>query len=46
MANGDILIDSAVANSKGVAVFKGDKKLAEGIYFFVSPDKVLDCLIS
>ncbi len=36
----NILIDSAVANSKGTAVFKGDKKLSEGIYFFVSPDKV------
>ena len=36
-----ILVDSAVANSKGVAVFKGDKKLPQGIYFLVSPEKVI-----
>ncbi|MEP6683893.1 MAG: redoxin domain-containing protein [Parafilimonas sp.] len=36
-----LLADSAKANSKGVAVFKGDKKLPEGIYFIVSPDHVI-----
>lgn len=36
-----ILVDSSVSNSKGVAVFKGDKKLQQGIYFLVSPDKVI-----
>jgi len=36
-----LLADSAIANNKGVAVFKGDKKLPQGIYFVVSPDHVI-----
>ncbi|MBV9963833.1 MAG: DUF5106 domain-containing protein, partial [Parafilimonas sp.] len=36
-----LLADSAIADSKGVAVFKGNKKLPEGIYFIVSPDRVI-----
>jgi hypothetical protein len=36
-----ILVDSAIANTKGVAVFKGDSKLQQGIYFLVSADKVI-----
>ncbi|HVX25011.1 MAG TPA: hypothetical protein VHB70_01620, partial [Parafilimonas sp.] len=28
-----ILVDSAIANTKGVAIFKGDEKLQQGIYF-------------
>jgi thiol-disulfide isomerase/thioredoxin len=36
-----LLADSAKANSKGVAIFKGEKKMPEGIYFIVSPDHVI-----
>lgn len=36
-----ILVDSAIANTKGVAIFKGDEKLQQGIYFLVSPEKVI-----
>jgi thiol-disulfide isomerase/thioredoxin len=36
-----ILVDSAIANTKGIAIFKGDKKLQQGIYFLVSPEKVI-----
>ena len=28
-------------NTKGVAIFKGDEKLQQGIYFLVSPEKVI-----
>jgi hypothetical protein len=38
---GKQIADSAIANSKGVAVFKGEKKLPEGIYFIVSPERVI-----
>ncbi len=36
-----LLADSAVANNKGTAVFKGNKKLPQGIYFIVSPQRVI-----
>ena len=36
-----LLADSAMADSKGVAVFKGTTKLPQGIYFVVSPDHVI-----
>ncbi len=35
------LADSAIADAKGTAVFKGAKKLPEGIYFIVSPQRVI-----
>lgn len=35
------LADSAIANSQGVAIFKGEKKFAHGIYFIVSPQRVI-----
>ena len=35
------LADSAWVNEKSEAVFKGDQKLGEGIYFMVSPKKYL-----
>src|SRR3954466_4698876 len=35
------LVDSAVADSQGTAIFKGGKKLAQGIYFLVSPQRVI-----
>lgn len=34
-----IVIDSIQADNKGVATFKGEKKIPLGIYFAVSPDK-------
>ena len=36
-----ILVDSAIANTKGIAIFKGNSKLQQGIYFLVSPEKVI-----
>src|ERR1044072_2597477 len=36
-----LLADSAMADSKGVAVFKGANKLPQGIYFIVSPERVI-----
>jgi hypothetical protein len=36
-----LLADSALADKNGLTVFKGDKKLPQGIYFVVSPDHVL-----
>lgn len=36
-----ILVDSAFVNDKSQAVFKGDKKLPKGIYFFVTPARSL-----
>jgi len=36
-----ILIDSALADKKGTAQFKGTSKLPMGIYFLVSPQKVI-----
>lgn len=36
-----LLADSAMADDKGVAIFKGEKKLPEGIYFIVSPQRVI-----
>jgi len=36
-----ILADSAWVNGAGEATFEGNKKLAQGIYFFVSPDHTL-----
>jgi hypothetical protein len=38
---GKLVVDSAMADSKGVAVFKGEKKLPQGIYFIVSPQHVI-----
>src|SRR3954452_1293244 len=35
------LADSAMADGNGTAVFKGTKKLDQGIYFLVSPDKAI-----
>src|SRR5438132_10037061 len=35
------LADSAMADANGAAVFKGDKKLAKGVYFLVSSDKAI-----
>ncbi len=35
-----ILIDSAWMNDRSVAIFKGEKKLDEGIYFFVTASKI------
>jgi thiol-disulfide isomerase/thioredoxin len=35
------LADSALSNSQGTAIFKGSKKLAPGIYFIVSPQRVI-----
>jgi thiol-disulfide isomerase/thioredoxin len=35
------LADSTMADSKGVAVFRGAEKLPQGIYFVVSPERVL-----
>ena len=40
-AKNKILSDSAWLNDKGEGVFKGDKKLPQGIYFFVTPSHVL-----
>src|SRR5438552_3442926 len=36
-----ILADSAWFNEKSEAVYKGDKKLSGGIYFFVTPSHTL-----
>lgn len=36
-----LVVDSAKANSNGVAVFKGSKKLPQGIYFIASPQRVI-----
>ena len=36
-----LLADSAMADSKGLAIFKGEKKLPQGIYFVVSPQHVI-----
>lgn len=36
-----LVADSAIANDKGVIVFKGEKKLPQGIYFLVSPEHVI-----
>ncbi len=36
-----ILVDSAIANTKGISIFKGGEKLQQGIYFLVSPEKVI-----
>lgn len=36
-----ILIDSAYVNANSQVVFKGDQKLGEGIYFFVTPSHSL-----
>lgn len=36
-----LLADSAMSNEKGVAVFNGDKKFPQGIYFIVSPERVI-----
>ncbi len=35
------LVDSALLNDKSEGVFKGKEKLAQGIYFTVSPNKAL-----
>ena len=35
------LADSAKANANGTAIFRGEKKLAHGIYFIVSPQRVI-----
>ncbi|HRH60650.1 MAG TPA: redoxin domain-containing protein, partial [Chitinophagaceae bacterium] len=40
-AKNKILSDSAWLNEKSEGVFKSDKKLPQGIYFFVSPSHVL-----
>jgi hypothetical protein len=36
-----LLADSAMADNKGIAIFKGEKKLPQGIYFIVSPQHVI-----
>ena len=36
-----ILVDSALADKKGFAQFRGNKRLPMGIYFLVSPQKVI-----
>ena len=36
-----LLADSAMADGKGTAIFKGEKKLPQGIYFVVSPQRVI-----
>lgn len=36
-----LLADSAMSDGNGLAIFKGDKKLGEGIYFIVSPHRVI-----
>ncbi len=36
-----LLADSAMSDNKGIAVFKGKTKLQQGIYFVVSPDRIL-----
>jgi len=36
-----VVVDSATANSNGVALFKGSSKLPQGIYFIASPQRVI-----
>lgn len=36
-----LLADSAMADSRGTAIFKGEKRLPQGIYFIVSPQHVI-----
>jgi hypothetical protein len=36
-----LLADSAMADNKGTAIFKGEKKLPQGIYFIVSPQRAI-----